>query len=131
MKSAAVVTAAATSGLSVMPSFASANASKQDVAGKMKLKKALGYGMIKEDIPLLDKFKMVKDAGFDGIEFNAPVDIPIAEFLEAKNKTGVELPSVVNKDHWPKPLSHPVPKCVRLVSIPLRNHLRKSNYKEE
>ena len=82
----------------------------------IKLKKGLGFGMIKEDIPLLDKFKLIKDLGFDGIEFNSPVDITIKELLDAKNKTGIEIPSVVNKDHWSKPLSDPDPS-VRQFTI--------------
>lgn len=98
------------SGLSVVPSFASAPTEAPQITNLKKLKKGLGYGMIKEDIPLLDKFKMVKDLGFDGIEFNAPLEIPIKELLEARNKTGIELPSLVNKDHWSKPLSYPDPK---------------------
>lgn len=73
----------------------------------LRLKKGLGYGMIKEDIPLLDKFKMVKDLGFDGIEFDSPIDLDLDKLLEAKDKTGLEIPSVVNKDHWSKPLSNP------------------------
>lgn len=105
IKSAAVL-----SGLSVVPSFVTASTEETQIINQKKLKKGLGYGMIKEDIPLLDKFKMVKDLGFDGIEFNAPVEIPVKELLDAKAKTGIELPSVVNKDHWSKPLSHPDPK---------------------
>lgn len=112
--------AAAVAGLSVLPSFAAATAPQVETVKNKKLKKGLGYGMITADIPLLDKFKMVKDIGFDGIEFNAPVDIPISELLDAKNKTGIELPSVVNKDHWSKPLSDPDPKirqaCIESVA---------------
>lgn len=63
--------------------------------------------MIKEDLSLLDKFKLVGDLGFDGIEFNSPMDIPVRDLLDAKNKTGVQIPSLVNKDHWSKPLSDP------------------------
>ncbi len=73
----------------------------------MNLKKGLGYGMIKENLPLLDKLKLVKDLGFDGVEFNSPVDIPLRELLEAKDRSGIEIPSVVNTDHWSKPLSDP------------------------
>ncbi len=74
---------------------------------KLTLKKGLGFGMIEEDLSLLDKFKLVKDIGFDGIEFNSPVEIPLKELLAARDQTGIELPSVVNKDHWSKPLSDP------------------------
>lgn len=85
-------------------------------AAPPKLKTGLGFGMIKEDLSVLDKFKLVKDLGFDGIEFNAPVDIPLKELIDAKNKTGVLVPSVVNKDHWSKPLSDPDPS-VRQFTI--------------
>lgn len=76
-------------------------------ADPIKIKKGLGYWMIKEELSVLDKFKLVKDLGFDGIEFNSPLDIPIKELLNARDKTGVEIPSTVNKDHWGKPLSDP------------------------
>lgn len=73
------------------------------------LKKSLGFSMIKEDLSLTDKFKLIKDLGFDGIELNTPIDIDKTEILEAKAKSGLELPSVVNKDHWKMPLSDPNP----------------------
>ncbi len=76
-------------------------------ANPVKIKKGIGYWMIKEELSVLDKFKLVKDLGFDGIEFNSPLDIPIKELLDARDKTGVEIPSTVNKDHWGKPLSDP------------------------
>ena len=75
-----------------------------------KLKKGLGFGMIREDLSILDKFKLVKDLGFDGIEFNSPVDFSIHELKEASAKTGIIIPSVVNKDHWSLPLSDPNPE---------------------
>ncbi len=72
-----------------------------------RLKKGLGYDMIKEELSLVDKFKLVKDLGYDGIEFNSPVAITVQELLKAKIASGIEIPSVVNKDHWSKPLSDP------------------------
>lgn len=75
-----------------------------------KLKKGLGFGMIREDLSILDKFKLVKDLGFDGIEFNSPVDFSLKELKEARDKTGLIIPSVVNKDHWSMPLSDPNPE---------------------
>lgn len=73
----------------------------------LKIKKGLGYGMIDESLSLEDKCRLVKDLGFDGIEFNSPLEFPVATLLKAKEKTGIELPSTVNKDHWSKPLSDP------------------------
>ncbi|MFZ4263254.1 sugar phosphate isomerase/epimerase family protein [Sphingobacterium sp. HJSM2_6] len=74
-----------------------------------KIKKALSYYMIKEELSLVDKFKLVKDLGFDGVEMNGPVEFTVKEILEAKAKSGIEIPSLVNKDHWGKPLSDPDP----------------------
>jgi hexulose-6-phosphate isomerase len=103
------------SGLTATSSLAFASPPESTSASKGSLKKSLGFGMIKEDLSLLDKFKLVKDAGFDGIEFNSPVDIPVSELLEAKSKTGILLPSVVNKDHWSKPLSDPDPQVRQAI----------------
>lgn len=82
----------------------------------IKLKKSLGFGMIKEELSLVDKFKLIKDIGFDGVEFNSPVDFTIKELIAAKDKTGIKIPSLVNKDHWSKPLSDPDPS-VRKFTI--------------
>lgn len=90
----------------------------------MTLKKSLGFGMINEELSLTDKFKLVKDLGFHGVELNSPVNFPMAEILEAKEKSGIELPSVVNKDHWSSPLSDPDPevrkKCIQSMATSLR-----------
>lgn len=87
----------------------------QTSVNSLKLKKGIGYGMIQEELSLLDKFKLVKDLGFDGIEFNSPVEFTIKELIEARNKSGIELPSVVNKDHWSKPLSDPDPSVRQFI----------------
>ncbi|MCI0921356.1 sugar phosphate isomerase/epimerase family protein [Sphingobacterium rhinopitheci] len=69
------------------------------------LKKGLGYDMIREDLSVLDKFKLVRDLGFDGIEINSPTNIDINELVNAIEQTGIQVPSTVNKDHWSIPLS--------------------------
>lgn len=69
------------------------------------LKKALGFDMIKEDLTIMDKFQLVKDLGFQGIEINSPSNLNLNELTKAIDKTGVIIPSTVNKDHWSIPLS--------------------------
>ena len=39
------------------------------------IKKSLKFGMIKEDLSVLDKFKLVKDLGFHGIELDSPNEL--------------------------------------------------------
>ena len=76
----------------------------------LNLKKSLGFGMIKEEgLSLLDKLKLVKDIGFDGVEFNSPVEFSLKSIVSAKNKADIKIPSTINKDHWSKPLSDPNP----------------------
>jgi L-ribulose-5-phosphate 3-epimerase len=94
-------------------------------AKKTVLKKSLVFGMIQEDLSLADKFRLVKDLGFDGVELNSPNDFDTREVLEAKEKSGIELPSLINKDHWSKPLSDPDPEvraaCIESVAISLQD----------
>ncbi len=71
------------------------------------MRKALKFGMIQEGESIGDKLKIARDAGFEGVEFDAPSDLSTDEILEAKEKAGIEIPGVVCSTHWSKPLSHP------------------------
>ena len=106
-------------------SFTNTKQSDDMKASKISLKKSLVFGMIDEDLSLMDKFKLVKDLGFDGVELNSPNDFDTKEILEAKEKSGIELPSVINKDHWSKPLSDPDPavraECIKSVATSLQD----------
>ncbi len=70
-------------------------------------KKSLKIGMIKEDIPLLDKFRLIKELGFDGVELDSPSDLNHNEVLDAISATGIKVPGLVNSMHWGSPLSDP------------------------
>lgn len=89
------------------------------------IKKSLKFGMIKEDLSVLDKFKLVKDLGFDGIELDSPNNLTEKEILNARDKTGLEIPGTVNSLHWKMPLSDPDPtvraKCVASMKTALRD----------
>ncbi|NLU30142.1 MAG: sugar phosphate isomerase/epimerase [Bacteroidales bacterium] len=114
-----IKSAVAIAGAAAVTPFASASVSQSKPKKKVTLKKSLGLGMIKEELSLTDKFKLVKELGFDGVELNSPVDLNMSEILDAKSKSGIELPTVVNKDHWSSPLSDPDPavrkKCIDSV----------------
>ncbi|MEZ5042883.1 MAG: sugar phosphate isomerase/epimerase family protein [Saprospiraceae bacterium] len=88
------------------------------------IKKSLKFGMIKEDLSILDKFKLVKDLGFDGVEMDSPNELDDKEILKAKRKAGIEIPGVVNSVHWKAPLSDPDPavraKCVESMTVALK-----------
>ena len=88
------------------------------------IKKSLKFGMIKEDLSILDKFKLVKDLGFDGIELDSPNDLDEKEILKARDKSGLEIPGTVNSFHWKMPLSDPNPdvraKCIASMKTALK-----------
>lgn len=72
-----------------------------------KLRKCLKYGMVQEGETVLEKFRLAKDVGFEGIELDSPNDLALDEVLAAKEATGLAIPGVVDSVHWRKPLSSP------------------------
>ena len=76
---------------------------------KPKIKKSLKIEMVKEGNTIMDKFRLLKELGYDGVELSSPHKFDHREILEAKQKTGLEIPGVVNSQHWKLPLSHPDP----------------------
>ncbi len=74
---------------------------------RRKLRKAVNLGMVSaKDASVTDRFKMVRDAGFDGIELNRPDAIPIDELIKARDASGLAIAGVICSTHWNKPLSH-------------------------
>lgn len=88
-------------------------------------KKSLKIGMVTDKVSILEKFKMLKEVGFDGVELDSPHDLNLREILEARDKTGLELPGVVNSAHWKYPLSDPDPKvrevCIKAMETALND----------
>ena len=62
-----------------------------------KIRKAVKYHMITEKLSVMDKFKMLKDLGFDGVEPRTRDAIDDgAEMVKASEATGVKVHGVVN-----------------------------------
>jgi L-ribulose-5-phosphate 3-epimerase len=59
----------------------------------------------RDNYSLTEQFRMLKDAGFHGVEPESGLDRE--EVLEAKEASGLEIPSVVVSTHWSQPLSSP------------------------
>ncbi len=70
--------------------------------------KALKFGMVREEgLSIKQKFQLIKDLGFDGVEMDSPNDFSTAEVLEARDATGLPVPGLVDSVHWRKTLSDP------------------------
>lgn len=74
---------------------------------KRSLKKGIMYGTIGVSGSVLDKFKAVKEAGFDGVEPNSHMNQD--EVLKACEATGLQTPSVCCSTHWGQPVTDPDP----------------------
>ena len=77
----------------------------QDPAAKRPLKKAVNLGMVSGPGSVADKFRMIRDAGFDGVELTRPDAIGMDEILKAKSDTGLPVANVICSTHWAKPLT--------------------------
>ncbi len=72
---------------------------------KRTLKKAVGLGMVGEGATVLEKFQLVADLGFEGVEVDRPDSTPLAELKQAQEKTGIRAHGVVDSVHWSLPLN--------------------------
>ena len=74
---------------------------------KLKLRKALKLSMIGGNAPLVEKFKLAKEAGFEGIDVDS--DHPVDTVKQAMAESGLIVHGMVDYVHWVQPLSSPDP----------------------
>jgi len=74
-----------------------------------RIYKAVKATMIRGDMPLLDKFMLSQDAGFDGISLMAPGRFDLKEAIRAQDRTGLRIHNVNDAVHWQIRLSDPDP----------------------
>lgn len=83
------------------------NLAAQDGAKKRTIHKGIMYATVGVKGSVMEKFKAVKEAGFEGLEAMSHMDQD--EVLKARDETGLKIPSVCGQHHWAKPLSDPNP----------------------
>lgn len=76
-------------------------------AQKLKLKKAVKFGMIGGNGSIEDKFNLIKKLGFQGVEMDSPSNVNVQEAVAARDKTGIIIHGVVDSVHWRDTLSSP------------------------
>lgn len=80
-------------------------ASGLSAAPKRQLRKAIMYNTIGVKGSVLEKFKVMKAAGFEGVEPMGAMNRD--EVIAALKETGLQAASVCDHIHWVKPLSAP------------------------
>lgn len=105
--SAAALAASATASLTPVLQGAEGAAAPAP-AGKPRFQFSVKWGMI--DVPGLsvtEKFKLLKELGYDGVEMDSQFAVPAAEIKAAQDATGIPAQGVVNANHWSIRLSDP------------------------
>ena len=69
-----------------------------DAGTQPRIKKAVKFHMIQEDLPVLDKFKLLADLGFDGTEIHVTTKIDRQDVRRAIDATGVAVHGFLNSD---------------------------------
>ncbi|CAN5853860.1 sugar phosphate isomerase/epimerase [soil metagenome] len=75
-----------------------------------RFKKAIKIGMAPRDLPLIERFQLIKQCGFDGVDMDSPNKFSTEEVLHARDESGLEIHGCVCSTHWDAPLSHPDPE---------------------
>ena len=92
------------------------------------MKKGICIGSLPEG-SYLERFKLAKEAGFDGVE---PMTIETEEELEEAKKaaieTGMEIPSIMNANHWQFPFSSNKEEDIEKAISGMRDSLKTAEF---
>lgn len=75
-----------------------------------RIKKAVKFGMVAGSASLLEKFKLLKELGYDGVEMDSPSNLSRDEVLRARDESQLPIHGVVDSAHWRDTLSHQDPQ---------------------
>jgi len=74
-----------------------------------RILKSVKWGMIGEPGSVLEKFRLQKELGYDGMELISPSQLDPDEVRAASRETGMPVHGVVDMQHWQIRLSSPDP----------------------
>ncbi|TWU17737.1 endonuclease 4 [Novipirellula galeiformis] len=114
--------AASVAGLAMMRTSA---VDAAPAAGKPWLRKTLKIGMIGVKGSLADKFAAAKEAGFEGVELNAP-GFNVEEANAAAKATGLIIDGTVGSDHWGVRHTDPDPEVRAKALVSLRKGIEQT-----
>ena len=108
---AAVASSAMASTAMLSAGAVTAQAAESDAGpSPTRIQKCLKFGMVEEPgLSILEKFRLLKEVGFDGVELNGPSNLDHDEVLRARHETGLQIPGLINGMSWTKSLGDPDP----------------------
>ena len=88
------------------------------------IKKGLVFDMVSADVSYADRFKLVRDSGFEVVQALTEPDQQKAEQMkQAADAAGIRIDSVMNVDHWQYPISSSDPTVVEKSLAGMRTSL--------
>lgn len=99
-----------------------------DVSSEGGMKKAVKFGMVQTDGSILEKFRLLKELGFDGVELDGGNHEEREEFARARDESGLPIHGVVYGASWGDQLSHPDPEVRSRGVAGLRRAIEDSNF---
>jgi len=99
-------TAAGVLGASALTGFAPAATHEQPL--DHHLKKAVKLHMVEGDYSIMEKFQLLDELAFEGVDVRSPKpNRDREELMQASEETGVDIHGVLNQGNWSQPLSSP------------------------
>jgi hexulose-6-phosphate isomerase len=89
-------------------------------AGRDRLRKAVKYGMIAIEGPILEHFRLARECGFEGVEIDSPLEIDRQAVVAASRETGVVVHGVIDSVHWQQRFSDPSAEVRERAVVALR-----------
>jgi len=89
------------------------------------IKKGLVFDMVSDKLSYADRFKLVRDSGFEIVQaLTEPDERKAEEMKQAADAANIRIDSVMNVDHWEYPLSSSDPAVVEKSLNGMRTSLR-------
>ena len=91
----------------------------------LPIRKAVEFSMLPASLPVVDRFQLARDCGFEAIECpTTPDNAKAEEMLAASKAAKLPIHSVMNAEHWRSPLSSADPAVVEKSLEGMRTSLR-------
>jgi L-ribulose-5-phosphate 3-epimerase len=89
--------------------FAAPGPGQESRPMRRPIRKAVKLGMVAGEMSLLEKFRLLKKLGFDGVELDSPNNLDAEEVLAARDEAELPIHGVVDSVHWRHTLADPDP----------------------
>jgi L-ribulose-5-phosphate 3-epimerase len=112
-----------------LPLDAPAGGVNGPVPSPLSIKKAVLLGMLPKQLSYADRFKLVRDVGFEAVEaYTTPDQREAEEIKKAAEDAKVRIHSVMNEGHWEWPLSSIDPAVVEKSLNAMRTSLHNAKF---